>query len=94
MMRGLHYVDWIAMILMVIGGLNWGIFGMAGYNVIASVFGVTTMVTRVLYMLVGLATLYIIAVAHSFRRVPTTEELERSRVVQTPSGPVACPPCP
>jgi uncharacterized membrane protein YuzA (DUF378 family) len=95
-MRGLSFIDWLALILMVVGGLNWGIYGASNFsvNVIASIFGAASMITRMSYILFGLATLYTIAVAHSFRRAPSPEEMTMLRAPQTPSGPLACPPCP
>ena len=51
-------VDYIAMALLIIGGLNWGMVGLFGVDVVASLFGTDTAVSRVIYTLVGLAALY------------------------------------
>ncbi|HHY75549.1 MAG TPA: DUF378 domain-containing protein [Firmicutes bacterium] len=51
-------IDWIAAILTIIGGLNWGLIGFAGFNLVSSIFGEGTMAERVVYSLVGLAALY------------------------------------
>jgi uncharacterized membrane protein YuzA (DUF378 family) len=56
-------VDYVAMALLIIGGLNWGMVGIADVDVIASAFGVDTPVTRLIYTLVGLAALYSIYLA-------------------------------
>ncbi|MDP3962380.1 MAG: DUF378 domain-containing protein [bacterium] len=48
-MKGLHIVSWI---LLVIGGLNWGLVGIADYNVVA-LFGST--LETIIYVLVGLS---------------------------------------
>ncbi len=53
-------MDWIASILVIIGGLNWGLVGFFNYNLVDGIFGVETAVTRVIYALVGLATLWMI----------------------------------
>ncbi|MGI6666813.1 MAG: DUF378 domain-containing protein [Bacillota bacterium] len=51
-------VDWIAAILTIIGGLNWGLIGFMGFNLVSSIFGEGTAAERVVYSLVGLAALY------------------------------------
>lgn len=49
-------VGWIAIILLIIGGLNWGLEAF-GYNVVSALFG-EGVVTNVVYGLVGLSALY------------------------------------
>ena len=51
-------LDWIAMVLLIVGGLNWGLVGLFSVDLVASFLGEGTMATRVVYMLVGLAALY------------------------------------
>ena len=53
-------VDWIASILVIIGGLNWGFVRFFNYNVVDSLFGITSVVSTVIYALVGLAALWMI----------------------------------
>ena len=48
----------LALILMILGALNWGLVGIFDYNLIASVFGQGSIVTRVLYILVGLSAIW------------------------------------
>lgn len=48
----------VALVLMVIGGLNWGLVGLFQYDLVAILFGPMTVITRVIYVLVGLAALY------------------------------------
>ena len=55
---GLSAVDWIAMILMIVGGINWGLVGGFDTNLVSSLFGVQTPVTRFVYALVGIASLW------------------------------------
>lgn len=46
----------IAIILLIIGGLNWGIVGIFNWNLVAAIFGgATSVLTRLIYVLVGLA---------------------------------------
>lgn len=54
----------ISFIIMSIGGLNWLSVGIFQFDIIASIFGSSAnVVSRVLYILVGIATLYLIYVA-------------------------------
>lgn len=48
----------IALILVIIGALNWGMIGFFGVDVVSSIFGPATMLTRVVFALVGLAGLW------------------------------------
>ncbi|CDM68347.1 putative membrane protein [Clostridium bornimense] len=54
-------LDAIALILIVIGALNWGLIGFFNYNLIGSLFGITSMFSRIIYGLVGLAGIYAIS---------------------------------
>jgi uncharacterized membrane protein YuzA (DUF378 family) len=55
----MRYVRFAALVLMVIGALNWGLIGFFQYNLIAAVFGgMKAMLPRVIFALVGLAGLY------------------------------------
>lgn len=52
-------VDMIAMILVIIGGLNWGLVGFFQWDLVAAIFGgMDAIVSRVIYALVGLSALY------------------------------------
>jgi uncharacterized protein len=72
-------VDYIVLVLLIIGGLNWGLVGFFDVNVINGIFNKAPMIGRIIYALVGLAALYRILVAeiwsHWFfgthRHVPT-----------------------
>lgn len=51
-------LDWLAGALLVIGGLNWGLIGLFGFDLVAAIFGQMTLISRIVYVLVGLAALY------------------------------------
>lgn len=55
---GVSGLDWVAMILMIIGGLNWGLVGAFDLNIVSAVFGDRTAPARFVYALVGLASLW------------------------------------
>lgn len=51
-------MDLLAAILLVVGGLNWGLVGAAQFDLVATLFGDTSAMSRVVYLLVGAAALY------------------------------------
>ncbi|AKB30125.1 DUF378 domain-containing protein [Methanosarcina siciliae C2J] len=53
-------VDLIALILVIVGGLNWGLVGLFEYNLVDAIFGVGSTLSRIIYIIVGLAALYMI----------------------------------
>jgi len=59
-MQNMNTLDWIAFILAVIGGLNWGLVGLFDLDVVAALFGEGSALSRVIYLLVGLATVYLL----------------------------------
>ena len=62
-MRKLNGLDWIALVLLVIGGLNWGLVGLFKFDLVAAIFGDMSAISRVVYTLVGIAALYGAAIA-------------------------------
>lgn len=53
-MKALHVIAWV---LLVIGGLNWLLVGLGGWNVVDMIFGTASVVSRIVYILVGLSAL-------------------------------------
>jgi uncharacterized protein len=56
-------LDWLAATLLIVGGLNWGLVGIAKFDLVAWIcggmdFGETNAVSRIIYSLVGLAAVY------------------------------------
>lgn len=45
----------IALVLIIVGALNWGLIGLFEFNLVTALFGVDTLLTRIVYILVGLA---------------------------------------
>jgi uncharacterized protein len=58
----LKSLDVIAAVLLVVGGLNWGLVAVARFDLVAAIFGMkfgeTSMLSSVVYALVGLSALY------------------------------------
>ncbi len=59
-MLKLNKAGWMALIVLMVGGLNWGLIGLFDFNLVAAMFGDMTRLSRIIYSLVGLATLYTI----------------------------------
>jgi uncharacterized membrane protein YuzA (DUF378 family) len=51
-------LDVVAAVLLVIGGLNWGVVGLTGSDIVGTIFGNLSPVSRTVYLLVGIAALY------------------------------------
>lgn len=47
-------VGWV----LVIGAVNWGLVGLMGFNLVEMIFGVGSLLTRAVYIIVGLAGAY------------------------------------
>lgn len=48
-------VDKIALILIIIGAINWGLVGIFNFNLVDSIFGTMSVISRIIYALVGLS---------------------------------------
>lgn len=64
-MKNLSAFDFIALALLIIGGLNWGLIGLFNYDLVASIFGTMSILSRIVYGLVGLSAIYIAAISMS-----------------------------
>lgn len=51
-------LDVIAAVLLVVGGLNWGLVGVFHFDLVAAIFGDMSVLSRIVYILVGVAALY------------------------------------
>lgn len=59
-MNKLNGLDWTAIVLVVIGGLNWGLVGLFNYNLVAAIFGEMSSLSRIIYGLVGVSAIYML----------------------------------
>lgn len=53
--------DWVALVLLAIGGINWGLIGLFEFNLLAELFGELSALSRLIYILVGISALYLVA---------------------------------
>lgn len=58
-MKNLNVVDWVALVLVVVGALNWGLVGVFSYNLVTALFGDATLLTNIVYDVVAVAGLYL-----------------------------------
>ncbi|EHI98260.1 MULTISPECIES: DUF378 domain-containing protein [unclassified Clostridium] len=54
-------LDTIVLILVIIGGINWGLVGLFQFNLVDSIFGTLSLLSRIIYSLVGIASIYSIS---------------------------------
>ena len=45
----------IALVLIIIGAINWGLIGLFGFNLVETLFGIDTILTKIVYILVGIS---------------------------------------
>ena len=57
-MLKLNKGGWMALIVLMVGGLNWGLIGLFDFNLVTFIFGDMTRISRIIYSLIGLAMLY------------------------------------
>lgn len=62
-MTKLGAFDWIALILLVVGGLNWLLVGLFGFDLVAAIFGDMSIVARIIYVIVGLCAIYLLIIS-------------------------------
>ncbi|MBE0535056.1 MAG: DUF378 domain-containing protein [Phycisphaerae bacterium] len=59
-MLRLNTLGWASLIILLIGGINWGLIGFFDFNLVAALFGTMTPLSRIIYALVGLSALYVL----------------------------------
>jgi uncharacterized membrane protein YuzA (DUF378 family) len=78
-------LDLIAVVLLVVGGLNWGLVAIARFDLVAFVagldFGETNALTRIVYGLVGLSAVYVAAQLRAIVRRWATNSPTNHRVM-------------
>lgn len=66
-------IDKIALALVIIGALNWGLIGVFSFDLVAWLFGAMSVVTRVIYTLVALGGIWSISLLFRNERVTEVE---------------------
>jgi uncharacterized membrane protein YuzA (DUF378 family) len=67
-MKNLSALDLIALVLVIVGGLNWGLVGLFNFDLVATIFGDMSMLSRIVYSLVGLSAVYMAIITTNLTR--------------------------
>ena len=60
-MKKPNVLDWIAVVITFVGGINWGLVGLFKFNLVGAIFaGDMSVVSRVIYVVVGLCAIYLL----------------------------------
>ena len=62
----MDYIKNTALVLTIIGGLNWGLVGFFNFNLVSALFGDMSLLSRIVYMLVGLSSLFVIYITSNY----------------------------
>lgn len=60
-MKKLNGLEIISLVLIIVGGLNWLLVGVFSFDLVAAIFGEMSVVSRIVYTLVGLSAIYWLA---------------------------------
>jgi uncharacterized membrane protein YuzA (DUF378 family) len=71
----MNMLDKISLLLLIVGGFNWGLVGWMKYNLVDGIFGVESAMSRIIYALVGAASLYCIYTLVKMMSSSTTKSL-------------------
>lgn len=58
-------IDTIALILVIIGAINWGLIGFFNFNLVDTIFGAMSAISKIIYILVGISGLWSIKLLFS-----------------------------
>jgi len=61
-------VDIVSASILALGGLNWGLIGFFEFNLVEAIFGAMSVLSRIIYCLVGLSAVYEIAMFRTIQR--------------------------
>ena len=57
----------------IVGAVNWGLIGLFGFDLVAAIFGDMTIMSRILYSLIGVSAIITALTVHNCERVETKE---------------------
>lgn len=78
----MNIVDWVAFVLVFIGGINWGLWGGFEFDLVSEIFGGNTeTAAKVVYILVGVSALYLFI--SMIAKVSGTKEMKMEQPQQT-----------
>jgi len=62
-MDKLSALDWSVIILLIVGGLNWGLVGIFRFDLVAAIFGNMSALSRIVYAIVGISAIYVAVIS-------------------------------
>lgn len=65
----MNVLRYTAYILTLIGALNWGLIGIFGFDLVASIFGDMTVMSRILYSIIGISAIVTAFTVHHCEKV-------------------------
>ena len=69
----MNILKYIAYALVIIGALNWGLFGLFGFDLVAAIFGEMTLLSRILYSTIGVSAIITALTMHQCEAVEQCE---------------------
>lgn len=63
MTKKMSGMDWVGMVLLIVGGLNWGLVGAFDFNLVSEIFGENSTLGDIVYILVGLAAVWMVGMS-------------------------------
>jgi uncharacterized membrane protein YuzA (DUF378 family) len=72
-------INIITQILLIVGGLNWGLVGAFSFDLVAAILGEMSALSKVVYILVGISAVYQIVNLSSFFKMPDPSLAKSSR---------------
>jgi len=58
---GMKWLDCTALTIAIIGAINWGLIGFFGFDLVAFIFGDMSLLSRIVYAIVGICGLYLVS---------------------------------
>ena len=69
----MNFLRYTAYILTLIGALNWGLVGLFGFDLVAAIFGDMTLMSRILYTVIGVSAIVTALTIHHCDTIETRE---------------------
>ena len=74
----MRVINLLTLILVIVGGLNWGLVGLFDFNLVAAIFGDMSPVSRLVYVLVGVSAVWqLVPLSKSFSADESRAQMAR-----------------
>lgn len=67
-MQKLGTLDLVSLVLVIVGGLNWGLVGILNFNLVSTLFGDMSSLSKIVYALVGISAVYLASQIMNFTK--------------------------